>query len=100
MKHDVVIRQYIDANGLMASHSKFPELVVDGVVTELPNVDRISWDTHPRDVVRVTVSFVARLEIVREEPKKPKYCGCGHPAHPGLVCGWPTEDGSHCECEG
>jgi hypothetical protein len=33
---------------------------------------------------------------------KPQKCGCGHPTHFGLVCGWPWLVDGHrmtCECE-
>lgn len=29
----------------------------------------------------------------------PGNCGCGHPIHRGLVCGWPRNN-DNCECEG
>jgi len=35
--------------------------------------------------------------------KVPKMCGCGHPFHIGLICGYPiglTPHAVNCECEG
>jgi len=37
------------------------------------------------------------------EAKAPKMCGCLHPLHIGLVCGYPiglTPHAVNCECEG
>lgn len=39
----------------------------------------------------------------RREGKAPNMCGCGHPPHIGLRCGWPVGKAPHadpCECEG
>lgn len=45
------------------------------------------------------------LRAIFAPPKvEPKKCGCGHPPHPGLVCGHPflkhDDLRSTCECEG
>jgi hypothetical protein len=122
---DVLIRQYVNqSNRFIASADRLPELVIDGVVTKLHNVADVSAHFSARDGSRVTVTFIARYEVVdaplrvrKEEPESSVYdafdavkgmtCGCGHPAHPGLVCGYPMpskydlfQRDRHCECEG
>jgi hypothetical protein len=55
-------------------------------------------DTHTYDIAGEDSAVYAALKAVAG-----KTCGCGHPAHPGLVCGWPVEAAEHgvmCECEG
>jgi hypothetical protein len=67
--------------------------------------------TRGRRRVRITVRVedygqlsgdLLRSIFAPQEEDKPQKCGCGHPAHPGLVCGWPwLMDGQRmaCECE-
>ncbi len=58
------------------------------------------------DGVAQSVERLAEAEQVAGSTPAPvtNRCGCGHPPHPGLICGWPLREQGHsdirCECEG
>jgi uncharacterized protein (UPF0276 family) len=55
-------------------------------------------DTHTYDIAGEDSAVYLALKAVAGQT-----CGCTHPAHPGLVCGYPIQISAgmvSCECEG
>jgi hypothetical protein len=62
---DVVVRVQLNrTRPLLTSADRKPELVIDGVVTELENVRDITVHYGTVDVSTVTITLIARLEVL------------------------------------
>ncbi len=68
--------------------------VIESVVRE--EVDSFYRRGDGRAIVQKLIT-----ERLAPEPRVQPHCSCGHPWHPGLICGWPEQlDNKRCECEG